>query len=179
MDHVISEDLLRALRIEAAKQFGSAILASSDKIVEYRAKMADCGDIAISFLNSADVTELLRALLGGQFSLNSKATCYTYYASGDFLGRHQDLSETCAATVILYLEATSPEPPARNSGLILEIYGSDEAEKTSVIDVIKTKVGTLVVGSGSRIWHGRPPLQDGEFVAGLTACFELRQASVS
>ena len=79
--------------------------------------------------------------------------------------------ESSAATLILYLEADSPDPKNLKTGLQLKVYGRDITEGHVAIANIPTRRGTLLVGYGSQFWHERPRLLGGESVTALTACF--------
>ena len=105
--------------------------------------------------------------------MSDDASCYTFYRAGDHLGAHQDQKLACVATLILYLEAGGPDPDRPDTGLKLKVYGDTLPPDRVAIREIPTRVGRLVLGRGSEVWHERPRLLDGEYVAALTACFAL------
>jgi hypothetical protein len=171
----IGTDLLAALRAEAVARAAGAHTAVRVDATPYAARLADLGDEARSFLRSPSTLELLGAVFDEPLALSERSSSYTYYGPGEFLGRHVDKPVECAVTLILYVDAASPDPLAPNSGLSLRIYGELGADEATPAprSVIPTRVGALVVGRGSRYWHERPPLLPGEQVAALTACFAL------
>jgi hypothetical protein len=71
----------------------------------------------------------------------------------------------------VYLTAKGKARNSDRTGLQLHVYGEELTKDSEAILTIPTTTGTIVLGRGSKIWHGRPPLQDGEFVAALTGCY--------
>jgi hypothetical protein len=178
LENALDDELLATLRAEASAQSVGAFSAIKGDSSPYKAHLADLGDEARSFLRSPPIVQLLQAVLEEPYALSEHASCYTYYESGDFLGLHRDRPVECAATVIVYLDVASPDPQSAQTGLSLRIFGEHGAQTTGPRAVIPTRSGTLVVGRGSRSWHERPPLQAGERVVALTACFAVHTPSL-
>lgn len=171
LENAICDDLLAVLRTEAVTQHCVALSTNEDGEVPYKARLAGLGNVAKAFLTSSVTADLLHSVFGERFVLTEGASCYTYYETGDFLSVHRDRMEECAATIILYLDAISPDPQSSETGLTLRVYGVNMQEKATLHTVIPTRIGSLVVGRGAQTWHERPRLQEGEFVAALTACY--------
>jgi hypothetical protein len=164
-------DELTALRAEAALKRDNARSAIESSAIPYKARIADLGDDALSFLRSPSIAQLLNALFDEPLTLSEDASCYTFYGPGDFLSLHRDRPVECTATLILYLDAASPDPHSPLTGLSLRVFGEHGEKAAEPRLIIPTGIGTMVVGSGSRTWHERPPLQPDERVIALTACF--------
>jgi hypothetical protein len=171
LDHALDQDLLEKLQAEAASKLEIAIAASSDGETPYRARIGTLGEVARGLLESPETTDLLHAVFGESLTLTDDASCFTYYRDGDFLSLHCDRAVACRVTMIVYLDAASPDRNAPNTGLALKIYGASKPSGEAPRMVIPTIVGSLVIGRGSETWHERPPLQRGEHVMALTACF--------
>lgn len=170
-DNWLDADVFRSLRAESLAQRDSARSVSDDGEISYRGYLADLGNVALSFLTSSAIAEFLRAAFDEAFTLARGSSCYTYYEAGNYLSAHKDGAEDCAVTILVYLDAASPDPGAATSGLSLELFDDRAGRPGDVIHAIATRSGLLVAGRGSRVWHGRPPLADGEHVYLLTACF--------
>jgi hypothetical protein len=171
LEDALSAELMASLRAEALAQSTVALLAEGTNANPYRSSIAGIGDFAKSFLTGSAVARLLQATFEHPFVLSEHASCYTYYGPGNFLSRHRDRPDACAVTLILYLDAVSPHPQSTQTGLELRVFAEESAIEPSV--VIPTRIGTLVMGRGSRFWHERPLLQTGERVVALTACFSV------
>ena len=123
-------------------------------------------------MTSVETRDLLYQVFGEHAVLSEGVSCLTYYGEGDHLGPHLDMpAEECSVTIIIYLEATSPAPDAPDTGLILRVYGEDMAAGDEARLTIPTHAGSIVVGRGSKVWHERPKLKTGEWVAAVTGCF--------
>jgi len=170
-ENLIDVALLKSLREEASTQRGNARRVYDDGVVSYKGYLADLGKVARAFLTGRPFTRFLRLIFDQSFALTESSSCYTYYEAGDFLSAHRDGANDCEVTVLVYLDASSPNPDASDTGLMLQIYEDHAGKPASLRHVIKTRSGSVVAGRGSREWHGRPPLLDGERVALLTACF--------
>lgn len=171
LENALSDELMAGLRAEASAQRAVARPAVGTDANPYKSHIAELGDVARSFLTGSSVARLLQAAFEQSFALSKHASCYTYYEPGNFLSRHRDRPVECAATLIVYLDAASPDPQSAQTGLSLRVFGEDGAGATEPRAVIPTRIGTLVVGRGSSFWHERPMLQPGEHVVALTACF--------
>ena len=163
--------IFAGLFAEASMRSHTALPAEGSEANPYRSSIAELGDFARSFLNSASVAGLLQSVFGQSLKLSEQASCYTYYGPGSFIGRHRDRPDACAATLIVYLEAISPKPQSPNSGLVLRVFEESSSHEAEPRLTILTRSGTLVAGRGSQFWHERPTLQPGERVVALTACF--------
>ncbi|WP_349431361.1 hypothetical protein Q9L42_015370 [Methylomarinum sp. Ch1-1] len=171
IENSINDALFVALREEALAQKSRARRAVDNGSVSYRGQLADLGEVARAFLTSHPFAEFLRSIFAQRFILSEESSCYTYYGTGDFLSPHRDVADDCLATVLVYLEATSPDPNKLDTGLVLKIYEDGVGKPANLRHMIKTRNGLVVVGRGSAVWHGRPPLLAGEQVVVLTACF--------
>ena len=177
LEDALEDALFAALRAEAAELRRAALGAKDDGAVPYQSRIGDLGEAAKAFLAGGAIADLLRAVFGEAFVLSEDASCYTYYETGDFLSAHKDRAAECAVTVILYLDAASPNPQSPDTGLALRVYAVNLEERPTPRIVIPTRIGTLVVGRGSQTWHERPRLQEGEYVAALTACYSAKQGT--
>jgi hypothetical protein len=171
LEDALSNDVMAGLRAEALAQSTVALPAVGTDANAYRSKIAEIGDFARSFLTSSAVEHLLQATFEQPFVLSEHASCYTYYGPGNFLSRHRDRSDACAVTLIVYLDAVSPDPQSAQTGLALRVFGDEGESRIDPSAVIPTRIGTLVAGRGSKFWHERPQLQPGEQVVALTTCF--------
>lgn len=180
-DAAIAPATFDALRAEARASLPGALEAerSADGAERpegaprsYRAGITGLGPAALGFLTDAAVLQLLRDYFGGDYALSEGISCLTFYASGGHLGAHLDRpAEDCAVTIIIYLDAVSPDAAAPDTGLVLMIYGEDEASVGEARLRIPTRAGSIVLGRGSQVWHERPPLRPGESVVAITGCF--------
>lgn len=170
-DNWLDEDDFRSLRAESLAQRDTARSVADDGDISYRGHLADLGEVALSFLTGSAIAGLLQAAFGQAFTLSRGSSCYTYFEAGNYLSAHRDGAEDCAVTILVYLEAASPDPEAPSSGLTLQLFEERAGRPGDAIHAISTRSGVLVAGRGSRVWHGRPPLQAGEHVYLLTACF--------
>ncbi|MGA7181152.1 MAG: hypothetical protein WBX11_16420 [Thiobacillaceae bacterium] len=171
LEDALGDELKAALRAEAVAGSDSARSAIESDTIPYKARIAELGDDALSFLTSPSIVQLFQAMFEEPLVLSKDASCYTFYGPGDFLSLHRDRPVECVATLIAYLVAASPDPQSPQTGLSLRVFGEQSEKAAEPRLVIPTRIGTLVVGRGSRFWHERPPLQPGEHVIALTACF--------
>ncbi len=171
LENALGDDLMVELRAEALEQRANARPAEGTDANPYRSYIADVGNCAREFLTNQSVGELLQSAFDEPLELSAHANCYTYYEAGSFLSRHRDRPVECVATLIVYLDAASPDPLSPKTGLSLRVFNDDESGGPNPRAVIATTVGTVVIGRGSSFWHERPELQRGERVVALTACF--------
>lgn len=173
LEHALDSELLGRLQAEATAQLDPTITAAAEGGSEtgYHARIGTLGAVAKSLLKSHETATFLQAVFGEAMVLTEDASCFTYYQDGDYLGLHRDRPSACFVTMIVYLDAVSPDPEAANTGLILHVYGKECPAADPPRLLIPTIAGALVVGRGSESWHRRPRLQTGEHVAALTACF--------
>ncbi len=174
VENSINDTLLKSLREEASIQWATARRVLDDGIVSYKAHLADLGDVARAFLTAPIFTEFLQLVFDQSFVLTESSSCYTYYETGDFLSPHQDSADDCEITVLVYLDASSPNPKSSNTGLSLKIYEDHAGKPAKQLHTIKTQRGLVVTGRGSKQWHSRPPLLIGERVTLLSACFSAK-----
>ena len=157
---------------EALRLRDGAQTVSRDNGEGYRARLAGLGAAGRAFLSGDDMTALMGALFDVPLAPDMRASCYTYYGPGDFLGAHVDHPEQCLVTAIAYLHVIRPKRAGTRTGLELHILEGDPAiERRAPRAVLPTSAGALVLGLGSVHWHARPPLQDGEHLAAMTACY--------
>jgi hypothetical protein len=163
---------LRALQEEAMRFVGTAMLAQQAAEPAYRARIVPLGPQASALLDSRETRRLLREVFGRRFLLSPHRSTLTYYDVGDHLGPHLDKpEEECTVTISVYLVAQYASPPKVVTGLTLHVYGQAMPEDGRPIVSFPTESGSIVVGHGSRFWHERPRLAEGERVIGLTGCY--------
>ncbi|MDD2867457.1 tetratricopeptide repeat protein [Neomegalonema sp.] len=137
---------------------------------------AELGPLGAAFLKTIGAP-FLSALMGEALEVSRESTCYTYYdAAESRLGVHLDRKDSCACTLILYLEASHPPGAAPSRGLSLEVFAPGRAPGEAPVHVIPTQSNGLAIGRGSEVPHGRPNLAAGERVIALTACFHRAEA---
>lgn len=165
---------LAALQKEATTLYPNSMFAEQQDTLSYSANVISLGPVASQFLNHSIVRKLLTTYFGGVYKLSEEISCLTFYDSSDYLGPHVDKpADRCSVTIIIYLFAKSPNPSSNDTGLLLNVYG----EEHSSLDIpklqIPTTIGTVVLGKGSKIWHERPCLKNGESVTAITGCYHL------
>lgn len=174
-DAFVSQPILAQLREEARAAASAASGAARRGVVAYRASMAPLGPLASGLLFGDSLLAFLTAVAGTPLAASTERSCLTIYRAGDHLGPHLDEPESeCSFTAILYLEAESATPVGHATGLELRVYAKQPTSRLLPRLVIPTVAGRLVVGRGARFWHERPPLQAGERVMALTACYRER-----
>ena len=160
-------ELLEEARRQRAAAWENAATASFDQ----QLMRADLGPLGAAFLTTIG-EPFLSALMGEALEVSAESTCYTYYDEAESrLGIHFDREDSCACTLILYLEAVHPPGVAPSRGLTLEVFAPDRQPGDAPIHVIPTETNALAIGRGSKVPHGRPNLAAGERVVALTACF--------
>lgn len=82
LENALGDELKAALRAEAAAQSGNAHSAIESRAIPYKARIADLGDDALSFLRSPSIMQLLNALFEEPLTLSEDASCYTFYGPG-------------------------------------------------------------------------------------------------
>ena len=168
----IISPVLTGLQEEARERRGSASLAEQSEDLKYRANLVSLGPQARNFLCNQQMTELLSAIFGGNFVLTEHRSCLTFYNEGDHLGPHLDKpAKECAVTIIVCVAATGPPLRLPQTGLELRVYGQEMTTPCTPRLTIPTHTGGIVVGRGSKFWHERPMLKEGEHVAALTGCY--------
>lgn len=172
LDRSLRGPVLNALRAEAGSLLEAASHAASESGLRYSARIAGLGEVALSLLKGPELSGLLEEVFGRAFTLSEEISCFTFYGAQDHLGAHQDKpGDRCVVTIIVYLHAVSPVPDAPDTGLVLNVYGETEDSVGDTRLSIPTVAGTLVLGNGSRVWHERPRLKDGEEVIAITGCY--------
>ena len=179
LDRALRGPVLDNLRMEAQRRLKAASHAKSESGLRYSARVGGLGEVALSLLKGADLSGLLEEVFGATFTLSEEISCFTFYAAQDHLGAHQDKpADRCVVTIIVYLHAVSPAPDAPDTGLVLNVYGETEDSVGHTRLAIPTTPGTLVLGKGSRVWHERPRLKDGEEVIAITGCYRPEAANI-
>jgi len=176
--HAISASALERLREEAKEQLNGAKFAEQTEAVglAYRASITGLGAFAKRFMGSPQVGLTLEHIFDGHFALTAARSCLTHYGSGDHLAAHRDEpAEECDVTIIAYLHVESADYPVEEDYWPrLNIYGRARPAKGEIPSmVIPTFAGTLAIGKGSRYWHERPSLSEGQSVIALTGCFHV------
>ena len=171
---VVNAKTLASLSLEAAEQRNSAKLVSGAIPCAHSARLSKLGSRGFDFLTSHLVEGFLKALFREPLVLSEDASCYTYYGPDDCLGPHLDNPVQCRITIIIYIDVKSLCLRGPETGLQLRILEMSDGNPGPVRAVLPTVQGEIVVGLGSEHWHERPPLQVGEHVTALTACFSHR-----
>lgn len=133
-----------------------------------RNRRAELGVLGRLWLESPALARLLAVATGHRARASWEASCYTYYEGApDFLAPHLDREQSCALTVLVYLDRAGTGP-----GTSLAFYPSLDAHAAPWL-----RVGSVenrgVILRGALLPHGREPLTDGERVTALSACFAL------
>jgi hypothetical protein len=174
LDGVIAPTVLKKMQEEATGLYDSARFARQSSSLAYSARMTSLGPVAQEFLSGVALLNLLRAMFGHGYALTRDRSCLTFYGPEDHLGPHLDKpADECVVTIIVYLTATRSRAKSRSdeTGLKLRIFGETLAENAEPILTIPTVTGAIVLGHGSKVWHERPRLQQGENVVALTGCY--------
>lgn len=168
----VPSGLLASMQQEADQCETRALRAEQTVGLAYRARIASLPPTACRFLSSAPLIGLLSSVFDSCFEMTPERSCLTLYREGDKLGSHLDRpAEDCRVTIILCLRADSPSAGSPQTGLRLQVYGMDSKPSDVPQQTVKTRVGAIVVGYGSRFWHERPMLQHGERVTSVTGCY--------
>lgn len=174
IENALIPSSLNALVAEAEARFGEAVGAERTDDLKYRGRLVSLGPVALGLLRAPDARELLLEVFGDELQLSEGVSCLTFYSEGDHLGPHLDQPvNQCAVTIIIYLSASSPAPESSDTGLVLRVYGETITPNADARLSIPTRAGSIVVGRGSKIWHERPALKQGERVVAITGCFAL------
>ena len=169
---MIAPSALKGLQEEAEECKSLASFAQQSEGLKYNASITSLGPQARDFLCSRQLTELLSDVFGGDFVLTEHRSCLTFYREGNYLGPHLDQpAEECAVTILVYVVAVRPVVPSPQTGLELRIYGQEMTTDRRARLTIPTHAGRIVVGRGSKFWHERPMLGEGESVVALTGCY--------
>lgn len=161
------------LQSEAIDQYDNSYHASykaarADEL-QYEADIADFGVEASAYHLDAGLHALLRELTGRQFTLRPEKSCFTYYTEGCFLGVHRDdIDGPSPISVISYFWSSGPVEAV---GLKLDLHADGNRPTPSPISSIPTRVASILVGFGTRVWHGRPMLGPNEKVIASTGSF--------
>jgi len=170
----LTNEVIQQLRAEAVKQRhgGAWPLRYGDgrsKVPEANMR-GHFGPAAQGFLRRDSVPRLMRTITGHAVSPSWSASCYTWYdVPGAWLGRHCDKRDACFLTMLVGLESEWPTvsgPPAGNQ---LWIYDSFEARRPTFR--VTTLVNRITILDGKRWPHERQPVQEGQYVSVLCACF--------
>jgi Tfp pilus assembly protein PilF len=174
----LDDEVFQALRAEAEAQRAAAWERSAANSQDQHVWRANLGPVAKAFLGCEETLSLLRDVVGCPVAPSFEATCYTYYdASQHFLGVHLDRANSCFVTLILYLQAVWPEPGEPSAGLRLFVFDPQAGPEADPILVVTSRPNRCVIGRGAEFPHTRPPLEAGETVHALTACFAAAPAA--
>lgn len=140
-----------------------------------RNRRAELGPLARRLISSEALLEPLGAVAGVPLRPGFEASCYTYYETpGDFLATHRDRPDSCALTLLLYLEASHMAESALGEGLMLYVYDEGDDAGYAPRLRVRARPNRLVFLRGASLPHSRPPLGIGERVSLLSACFAVR-----
>ncbi|WP_141521689.1 hypothetical protein [Novosphingobium sp. PC22D] len=168
----MSSETLEELAREACCRRAEAKRAVSESAdLPYSSRVAPLGPSAIHVLGSMASAALLEPVFGRRFRYCPDASCYTFFEAGDFLETHRDDASNCEVTLLFYLSASPFRPDKQASGLNLSVYADDGDAPGALLKIIATPQGAIMFGRGSRFWHRRHRLQEGEHIWMLTACF--------
>jgi hypothetical protein len=170
----LSHETLRQLRAEAVTQRHSASwpLRTGDgrSRVPQGNLRGHFGPAARRFLMHESVPRLMEQVTGLAVATSWSASCYTWYdVPGAWLGRHCDQQEACFLTMLVGLESEWPsgmEPPPGN-----QLWVYDSFDRRPPQYRVTTLVNRIVILDGKRWPHERPPVQSGQRVSVLCACF--------
>lgn len=150
--------LLDDLREEAVGAFENALFSQRDGDLAYEAYMADLGPVARHYLQSQVMLDLVKSLTGFDYELVGGRSCYTYYLEGGFLSPHLDRIEGDKPfTVLTYIWVEDAQ--IGGGGLYLDVY-SERSSALSPFVSIPTLEGSVVLGHGSMVRHGRQRLSE-------------------
>jgi hypothetical protein len=175
----LSRETLRRLRAEAGRQRHAASWAlrygdGRSRVPESNLR-GHFGPVARRFLKQDSVARLMRKVTGQAVAPSWSASCYTWYdVPGAWLGRHCDKQEACSLTMLVGLESEWPagsEPPPGNQ---LWIY--DSFEPKPPLFRVTTLTNRIAILDGKRWPHERQPVQNGQRVSVLCACFRAAAA---
>lgn len=173
----VNDDWFLALKAEAEAQRQSGWDKPSVDGVMHSAARAELGAIAMSFVRHKEVGKLLEDMLGCSTKFSPAASCYIYYQGpSDFLDIHLDRDPECAATLLLYIDASWPAEQQPSKGLELQVFSSFSSAKDEIpppLLSIPTRENTLILGYGSITPHCRAQLVSGETAIVLAVCFSL------
>lgn len=168
----ITSEILEELAGEARSRRAEAKHAISESNhLAYSSHVAPLGPSAVHVLCSMASATLLEPVFGRPFRYCPDASCYTFFEAGDFLETHRDDASNCEVTLLFYLNASPLRPDTQESGLNLSVYADDGDAPGALLKTIATPQGAIMFGHGSRFWHRRHRLQEGEHIWMLTACF--------
>lgn len=168
----IPSEMLKELAGEARFRRAEAKPAVSESAdLAYSSHVASLGPSAVHVLGSMASAALLEPVFGRPFRYCPGASCFTFFEAGDFLETHRDDASNCEVTLLFYLNASPLRPDSQVSGLNLSVYADDGDAPGALLKTIATPQGAIMFGHGSRFWHRRHRLQEGEHIWMLTACF--------
>lgn len=172
LSNPLASPVLQELQAEADERYKAAVFAEQSEGLNYRARITSLGPEATRLLCGPQMTTILNTLFGEKFVLTQHRSCLTFYGEGDHLGPHLDMpAEECVVTIIVYISATESALQSALTGLELRVYGRELGDALNPVLTIPTRTGNIVIGRGSKVWHERPMLQEGEAVAALTGCY--------
>lgn len=134
---------------------------------------AELGSASRALLSSEEIQRIIYEITGTWFEPSFEASCFTYYESpSDFLSSHQDRPESCALSLLIYLESAQAETSLHGDGLDLFIATRARPQsETGTLLRVTARPNRAVILRGSELPHYRPNLSPGESVSLLSACF--------
>jgi hypothetical protein len=175
----LTNEAIQELRAEAAKQRhgGSWPLRYGDgrsRVPEANMR-GHFGPVARGFLNRDSVPRLMRTITGQAVYPSWSASCYTWYdVPGAWLGRHCDKQDACFLTMLVGLESEWPTGSGPPPGNQLWIYDSFDVGRP--LFRVTTLVNRITILDGKRWPHERQPVQEGQRVSVLCACFRAAES---
>ena len=156
---------------EGTLKFTEAKHACGNKDLAYSSRLTGLGPEAERFLNSIEVRVFLSEIFNQNYKVNADTSCYTYYQTNDFLSPHKDGDEGCDITLLFYFLSEYSKTITPSPGMYLQVF-KDASHSFGELQVSHfTEAEYIIVGKGSKWWHGRSVLRDEERVGMVTACF--------
>jgi len=161
------------LRAEAVAQLDTAVHSRNQAGLAYEAYIADLGPKASSYTTCPPTLRFLQLVFGRTYVLDQSKSCYTYYVEGCYLAPHRDvIAGDKAISVLTYLWAEGNRDNAA-TGLRLDIFSGKPGEPGVLATSIPTREGSLIMGYGTDIWHGRPRLGASEKVIVINGSYSV------
>lgn len=133
---------------------------------------AELGPASRALLSSEEFQRIIYEITGTWFEPSFEASCFTYYESSlDFLSVHQDRPESCALSVLIYLESSQADtsPPGDGLGLFISTRNKPPSDTGTLLRVT-ARPNRAVILRGAELPHYRPHLSPGESISLLSAC---------
>jgi hypothetical protein len=162
------DEAVRERRASAWKLHGEAGKAGVLPQDNVRAQL---GTLARELAAAGATRALLAAVTDHTLTPGWSATCLTFYErAGQYIGAHRDKDDVCQYALLLYMDAHWPQGRVAGAGLQLHVRDHDDARVAARITAWPNRV---VILHGARLTHFRPPLEAGESIVMLNACYAV------